>query len=44
MMGWTSSADPMANLKLTFDSQEDAIAFAERNGWTYETKVIKSFM
>ena len=38
LMGWTSSADPMSNVKLTFDSKEDAIAFAERNGWKYTTK------
>ena len=24
LMGWTSTADPMSNLKLTFDSQDEA--------------------
>mmetsp|Transcript_2303 Transcript_2303/g.1641 ORF Transcript_2303/g.1641 Transcript_2303/m.1641 type:complete len:224 (+) Transcript_2303:73-744(+) len=36
LMGWTSTADPMSNLKLTFDTEQDAVAFAERNGWKYE--------
>lgn len=38
LMGWTSTADPMSNVVLDFDSREDAIAFAERNGWTYEVR------
>lgn len=38
LMGWTSTADPMSNLILDFDSREDAIAFAEKNGWKYEVK------
>ncbi len=36
MMGWTSSADPMSNMKLTFDSREAAIEFATKSGWKYE--------
>lgn len=38
LMGWTSTADPMSNLKLTFDSEAEAVAFAEKNGWKYETR------
>ena len=38
LMGWTSSADPMSNVRLSFDSREDAVAFAERNGWKYNVK------
>lgn len=38
LMGWTSTADPMSNVQLDFDSKEDAIAFAERNGWEYDVK------
>lgn len=34
-MGWTSSADPVQALKLSFASKEDAIAFAEKQGWDY---------
>jgi hypothetical protein len=36
LMGWTSSADTRAQLRLRFPSREDAIAYAERNGLTYE--------
>lgn len=38
LMGWTSTADPMSNLKLNFETQEDAIAFAQRNGWSFEVQ------
>ena len=37
-MGWSSSADPQAQVKLMFDSREDAVAFAKKNGWKYETR------
>ena len=36
LMGWGSSADPMAQVKLHFDTKEEAVRFADRNGWTYE--------
>ena len=32
LMGWTSSTDTKAQLKLKFDTKEEAIAYAERNG------------
>ena len=35
LMGWTSSRDTRAQVKLRFDSREDAIAYAERNGIDY---------
>eukprot|EP01039_Chlorochromonas_danica_P011004 gene11004-12252_t len=35
LMGWTGTSDPMSNVKLHFDSKEEAIAFAQRNGWKY---------
>lgn len=37
-MGWSSTADPMAQVKLSFDSKDDAIAYAQKNGWKYETR------
>jgi len=43
-MGWTSSGDPLSNMKLQFTEREDAIAFCDKNGWTYfveEAKVRK---
>lgn len=41
-MGWTSTGDPYANVgdaSLSFDSQEAAIAFAERHGWEYTVQL-----
>ncbi len=35
LMGWTSSADTRQQLKLSFDSREDAVAYAEREGLAY---------
>jgi NADH dehydrogenase (ubiquinone) Fe-S protein 4 len=39
LMGWTSTSDPLSNTHMTleFDSRDDAVRFAERNGWTVET-------
>jgi len=36
LMGWTSSSDPMSHVKLNFDTKEDAVAFARKNGWKHE--------
>lgn len=38
LMGWTSNADPMSNVKLSFDSKEDAQDYAIKNGWKFETR------
>jgi ETC complex I subunit conserved region len=35
LMGWTSSTDTDAQVKLAFDTKEDAIAYAEKNGLAY---------
>ena len=35
LMGWTSSGDTRQQLKLSFDTKELAIAYAERNGLAY---------
>ena len=35
LMGWTSSADTRAQLRLRFDSQEDAVAYANKHGLMY---------
>ncbi|MFD1694059.1 ETC complex I subunit [Roseibium aestuarii] len=32
LMGYTSSADMKAQVRLTFETKEDAIAYARRNG------------
>uniref|UniRef100_UPI001EAF6215 NADH dehydrogenase [ubiquinone] iron-sulfur protein 4, mitochondrial n=1 Tax=Oncorhynchus gorbuscha TaxID=8017 RepID=UPI001EAF6215 len=36
LMGWASTGDPMSNVNLTFTSKDDAVAFAEKNGWRYD--------
>ena len=35
LMGWTSSTDMKSQIKLRFDTKEEAIAYAERNGIVY---------
>ncbi len=35
LMGWTGQQDPREQIQLTFDSKEEAIAYAERNGIAY---------
>ena len=35
LMGWTSSRDTQAQVRLEFDTKEEAIAYAERNGLQY---------
>ena len=35
LMGWTSTSDAKGQVKLAFDSREEAIAYAERNGIPY---------
>lgn len=38
LMGWTSSADPLSQVKLWFDTKEEAIAYATRNGLAYRVE------
>ena len=35
LMGWTSSRDTRRQLRLSFDSKEEAIAYAEKHGLMY---------
>jgi hypothetical protein len=35
LMGWTSSSDTRTQVRLEFDTREEAIAYAERNGIPY---------
>ena len=35
LMGWTSSSDMNATVRLSFDSKEEAVAFAEKRGILY---------
>jgi ETC complex I subunit conserved region len=36
LMGWTSSRDMKAEVALAFDTKEEAIAYAEREGLAYQ--------
>jgi hypothetical protein len=38
LMGWTSSGDMRQQVKLWFDSKEEAIAYAERAGVPYSVE------
>ena len=35
-MGWASSPDTMHEVKMSFDSQEEAVRFAEKNHYNFE--------
>jgi hypothetical protein len=35
LMGWTSSGDTRSQVRLTFDTKDEAIAFAEKHGLPY---------
>ena len=35
LMGWTSSRDMTSQIQLTFDTKEEAVAYAERSGIPY---------
>ncbi len=35
LMGWTSSNDMLSQVKLFFETKEEAIAYAEKNGIPY---------
>ncbi len=40
VMGWTGSSDMRSQVKLRFDSQEEAESYAERNGIAFEVKPV----
>lgn len=33
LMGWVSSGDTLSQIRMTFPTMEEAVAFAERKGW-----------
>jgi hypothetical protein len=35
LMGWATSADPSRQVRLTFPTKEEAVAYAERHGIPY---------
>ena len=38
LMGWISSNDTSGQVRLSFDSRDDAIAFAKREGMTFSVE------
>ena len=38
MMGWTGSSETERQVKVTFDTREEAVAFAEKRGIAYEVE------
>ncbi|MCY4550879.1 MAG: ETC complex I subunit [Defluviicoccus sp.] len=38
LMGWAGCGDTRRQVRLEFDSEDDAVAFARRNGLTYEVE------
>jgi len=41
LMGWAGSSDTRAQVRLNFESAEEAVAHAEKNGWTYTVQAAK---
>ena len=41
LMGWTSSADTRAQVQLAFDTLDEAVAYAERQGIAYRVEAPK---
>jgi len=35
LMGWTASGDTLNQVRLTFKTVEDAVAYAQQKGWGY---------
>ncbi|KZT18430.1 hypothetical protein NEOLEDRAFT_1173573 [Neolentinus lepideus HHB14362 ss-1] len=40
LMGWASSADYMQGTRMSFKSKEDAVHFAEKQGWDYYVRYL----
>ncbi|MFQ5619884.1 MAG: ETC complex I subunit [Rhodospirillales bacterium] len=42
LMGWTGSADTREQVHMTFDSRDEAVAFAEKNGLEFRVEEPKT--
>ncbi|KAM3963217.1 NADH:ubiquinone oxidoreductase subunit 18 [Aphomia sociella] len=42
LMGWTSTGDPLSNMKVQFSSPDEAIEHCEKNGWIWFLDVPKT--
>src|SRR5215475_16116998 len=38
LMGWTSSRDTRAQVRMSFDTLEEAVAYAEKQGYAYSVQ------
>jgi ETC complex I subunit conserved region len=38
LMGWTSSANTRAQVRISFDTLEEAVAYAKRQGYAYSVE------
>ena len=41
LMGWTTSGDMKSQIRLRFETRDEAVAYAERNGIPYEVQEAK---
>ncbi len=39
LMGWTGMSDTLNEIKLSFDTQEEAVAYANKKGIAYEVEL-----
>jgi len=39
LMGWSGSADTQTQVRLRFDSRDEAVAYADRSGLTYDVEL-----
>ena len=39
LMGWSGSADTQAQLRLRFPTKDDAVAYAQKHGLTYDLEL-----
>ncbi|KAG6458488.1 NADH dehydrogenase [ubiquinone] iron-sulfur protein 4, mitochondrial [Manduca sexta] len=42
LMGWTSTGDPLSNMKVQFSSPDEAIEHCEKNGWIWYLDIPKT--
>jgi hypothetical protein len=42
LMGWTTSGDMKSQIRLFFDTREEAVAYAERHGIAYRVQETKT--
>ena len=42
LMGWIGSADTQAQVRLSFATRDEAVAYAERNGIAYDLELAQS--